>query len=449
MEFRGGAGGDFLNGRASDDLLYGFEGDDTLMGRGGDDVLAGHQGDDSLSGGAGDDYLLGGLGDDTIHGGSGVDWAAYEDATGAVSVDLRVSGAQHTGGAGVDKLIAIENLYGSAFNDHLFGDDAKNFLSGGAGADTIYGHGGDDHLEGGLGNDHLDGGEGYDVVSYDGDFAVTVSLRHGHAHIEGPNGGSLYKHTLVSIEDVYGSNLDDHIYGNVETNYLFGRGGADYISSGDGGDDFIDGGSGDDFISLHLAGGHQIVDGGEGSDEISFAPAPGSQQAAAGGPGVRIDLSATGVQEISENVFVSISSIEKVTGTAGNDTITGSAGVDTLTGGGGNDRFVFGAGDTSSTTGSVDRINDFTSADDSISFGVAATASNYVEFGYATLTYTYAQAFSDASSLINGGQRDIIAVQVGADVYVFADVSGTNMVTGVVYLSGVTLAGVEQADFVA
>lgn len=445
MDIFGGVGADILNGRVGDDLLYGFAGDDTLMGRGGDDVLAGHEGDDSLSGGAGDDYLLGGLGDDTIHGGGGVDWAAYEDATGAVSVDLRVSGVQHTGGAGVDELVSIENLYGSAFNDHLFGDDGKNFLSGGAGSDTIYGHGGDDHLEGGVGNDHLDGGEGYDVVSYDGDFAVTVSLRHGHAHIEGLNGGSLYKHTLVSIEDVYGSNFNDHIYGNVETNYLFGRGGADYISSGEGGDDFIDAGSGDDFISLHLAGGHQIVDGGEGNDEISFAPAPGSQQAAANTPGVRVDLAVTGVQEIMEDVFVTITSIEEVTGTAGNDTIFGSAGVNILAGGEGNDRFVFRAGDTSSTTGSIDHISDFTSADDSISFGFAATATNYAEIGGAT----YAQALSDATALINGGQRDIIAVQVGADVYVFADISSTNIVTGAVHLYGVTLAGVEQADFVA
>lgn len=449
MDIYGGVGADILNGRTSDDLLYGFEGDDTLMGRGGHDVLAAHEGNDSLSGGAGDDYMLGGLGNDTIHGGGGVDWAAYEDATAAVAVDLRVSGTQHTGGGGIDKLIAVENLYGSAFNDHLFGDDAKNFLSGGAGSDTIYGHGGDDHLEGGLGNDHLDGGEGYDVVSYDGDFAVTVSLRHGHTHIEGLNGGSLYKHTLVSIEDVYGSNLDDHIYGNVETNYLFGRGGADYLSSGEGGDDFIDAGSGDDYISLHLSGGHQVIDGGEGSDEISFAPVPGSQQAVAGGPGVRIDLSATGAQEIMEDVFVTITSIEEVTGTAGNDAITGGAGADTMTGGDGNDRFVFGGGDTSSTTGSIDRINDFISADDSISFGVAATATNYAEFGYATSTYIYAQAFHDATALINSGSRDILAVQVGADVYVFADISGTNMVTGTVHLHGVTLAGVEQADFVA
>ncbi|MBU2136012.1 MAG: hypothetical protein KKA45_07425, partial [Alphaproteobacteria bacterium] len=325
--------------------------------------------------------------------------------------------------------------------------------SGGAGNDTIYGHGGDDHLEGGLGNDHLYGGEGYDVVSYDGDFAVTVSLRHGHAHIEGLNGGSLYTHTLVSIEDVYGSNLNDHIYGNVETNYLFGRGGADYISSGEGGDDFIDAGSGDDFISLHLAGGHQIVDGGEGNDEISFAPAPGSQQAAANTLGVRVDLAATGMQEIIEDVFVTITSIEEVTGTAGNDTIFGSAGVNILAGGEGDDRFVFRAGDTSSTTGSIDRINDFTSADDSISFGFAATATNYAEFGYATSTYTYAyayaQAFHDATALINSGSRDILAVQVGADVYVFADISSTNMVTGTVHLYGVTLAGVEQTDFVA
>lgn len=324
MDFQGSNGADFLNGRASDDLLYGFAGDDTLMGRGGHDVLAAHEGDDSLAGGAGDDYLLGGLGNDTIHGGAGVDWAAYEDATAAVTADLRASGLQHTGGAGVDKLIGIENLYGSAFNDHLFGDDAKNFLSGGAGDDTIYGHGGDDHLEGGAGNDHLDGGAGYDVVSYDGDFAVTVSLKNGVAYTESPTGGVLSQDRLVSIEDVYGSNFDDHIYGDGQSSYLYGSGGEDYLSSGEGGDDVIDGGSGGDFINIHLSGGNLVVHGGEGLDEIAFSPAPGSAPSMAGGQGVRLDLGATGPQEVSDNTFVTISSIEEVTGTAGNDTIFAS-----------------------------------------------------------------------------------------------------------------------------
>ena len=140
---------------------------------------------------------------------------------------------------------------------------------------------------------------------------------------------------------------------------------------------------------------------------------------------------------------------DTINGAAGTDTITGGAGVDTMLGGADADRFVFAAGDTSTTSGSIDRIDDFVTTVDKISFGVTGSATNYTEVGDAT--FTYAQALEVATSLITGGQRDIVAVQVGAtDVYVFADIGGTNTVNGTVELDTVGgLTGVAFGDFVA
>ncbi|MDP3116711.1 MAG: hypothetical protein Q8N19_06300, partial [Phenylobacterium sp.] len=94
---------------------------------------------------------------------------------------------------------------------------------------------------------------------------------------------------------------------------------------------------------------------------------------------------------------------------------------------------------------SIDRITDFTAADDTIGFGITGSATNYAEISVGT----YAQALSDASALITSGSRDIVAVQVGADVFVFADISSNNTVTGTVQLMGITLAGVSETNFTA
>ncbi len=135
---------------------------------------------------------------------------------------------------------------------------------------------------------------------------------------------------------------------------------------------------------------------------------------------------------------------DSITGGTGADTITGGAGADTVAGDAGADVFVFGAGDTSNSA-PIDRITDFTTADDSINFGVAGTTTNYAEISVGS----YSQALSDASALIQSGSRDIVAVEVGSDVYVFGDIGGANAVGVVIHLTGITLAGIDQTDFVA
>ncbi len=177
----GGSRDDLLEGGAGNDSLYGEHGDDTATyandpsavyvnleqgiaydGYGGtdlldtienaigsafDDTLIGDRYVNRLTGGAGDDTLIGGAGADTLDGGLGSDMASYFNSPGAVNVNLKTGSALLADAQG-DKLISIENLTGSDFDDTLTGDDGNN---------QLLGLGGDDTLEGGLGNDILIG----------------------------------------------------------------------------------------------------------------------------------------------------------------------------------------------------------------------------------------------------------------------------------------------------
>ncbi|MDB5438919.1 MAG: hypothetical protein JWM33_1346 [Caulobacteraceae bacterium] len=153
-------GGDY------DDSLTGNGQANILSGGKGADILIGGGGDDSLIGGAGADILNGGAGNDLLNGGTERDTVTYADATAGVTVSLLIDGGQNTHGAGIDTLVAIENLTGSNFNDTLTGDNAANVLTGGAGTDTLDGGTGADTLIGGAGADILTGGGGNDAFVF-------------------------------------------------------------------------------------------------------------------------------------------------------------------------------------------------------------------------------------------------------------------------------------------
>lgn len=434
MFLSGKAGRDVLKGGAGDDILYGFGGDDSLSGGGGHDVLAGNEGNDTLSGGTGDDYLLGGLGNDVIDGGAGVDWAAYEDATAGVAVSLAVTGWQTTGGAGSDKLSGIENLYGSAFNDILIGDAGVNYLSGGAGDDLLGGGLGDDHLEGGLGADEINGGEGWDVVSYDyAARGVQVDLANGRA-----DDGAADVDRLISIEDVYGGAYNDVIQGDSKDNYLMGNGGDDYIFGGVGGADTLDGGAGNDLFRHDADANYALVLGGDGFDVLV------SDLRDTGG--LTYDMRSGAVTNASGVQVLQLSSIESIVGTGGADKFIGSNGQDIFNGGAGADLFVFHTGSAPSpvTQGQLDTIRSF-QLGDKISLGVAGTAAVYDE----QTGLVYADAYAAANVLIGQNWRDIVAVHVGSDVYVFADGDGSDTVTTAVKLENVSLGQLDYGTFVA
>lgn len=146
-----------------------FEG--TFRGTGNaadNEITGGFNAKNVLLGLGGADTLKGGYGDDRFDGGEGSDTVSYysDVALNRVTVDLRISGQQDTGGAGVDRLVSIENVIGSGSVDTLIGDDGNNMLYGVTAADTLIGGDGDDRLRGGHLNDMLTGGSGADRFVY-------------------------------------------------------------------------------------------------------------------------------------------------------------------------------------------------------------------------------------------------------------------------------------------
>ena len=148
---------DVVSGDNGGNALQGGGGQDWLVSRSGDDVLVGGDGNDSLWGGDGFDTIDGGLGDDVIDGGAGYDTVSYASAAAGVEIDLRIIEDQLTRGAGVDTLISIENVVGSAFADMLTGDAGVNLFTGGAGDDHFVfypGSGADQVTDFGAGGAH-------------------------------------------------------------------------------------------------------------------------------------------------------------------------------------------------------------------------------------------------------------------------------------------------------
>lgn len=136
-----------LTGDAQDNTLTGTSANETLTGLGGNDTLVGGAGNDRLDGGTGNDIVSGGAGIDTI----------TVTGSGAVTIDLRITGGQYTG-YGTDTITGVENLTGNTGNDRLTGNSAANTLLGNGGADTLSGNAGADVLNGGAGRDYLSGG---------------------------------------------------------------------------------------------------------------------------------------------------------------------------------------------------------------------------------------------------------------------------------------------------
>jgi Ca2+-binding RTX toxin-like protein len=313
-------GSDFLEefyGGLGVDVFYGFGGNDALLGNGGDDILRG------------------GLGSDGYDGGDGIDTVGYEDALSAVTVSLAITTTQSTGGGGVERLISIENLIGSAFNDTLTGSTSANVLDGGAGLDTLRGNNGNDTLNGGIGDDILrgnagadilNGGDGIDTADYSTDtVAVNVSLDTNRS-IE----GGVLSDTLTSIENLTGTGLADTLIGNAAANVLTGGGGNDTLDGQSGADTMI-GGTGNDLYNVESAGDVVTEAAGGGNDTIyttiNWTLGVNVEVLAAGNANAAINLTGNALNNM-------------IVGNAAQNTMDGGVGADTLIGGAGDDLYV-------------------------------------------------------------------------------------------------------------
>ncbi len=364
---------------------------ENLVGSAHADILTGDPRKNILSGQAGNDALEGHAGADILRGGAGIDTASYINSNTGVTINLHSGTA--TGGHAegdtfhhnvnitwtdadgivqTDSLPDIENLTGSAYDDTLSGDRRANVLSGQAGNDTLSGGLGNDLLIGGPGGDMLDGGPGQDTASYQGS-NVRVDVRLSGSAIRY---GDATGDTLISIENLIGSDYNDLLIGNRQANELSGGAGNDLIR-GFGGRDLINGGAGADRLS-----------GDTGNDTLSYADSDAGvtinlhNNTASGGHAEGdtflyfVDVTWTNangatqtdsvpdienlIGSAHDDILIGDPRQNILSGRAGDDMLEGHSGNDVLIGGAGSDTFVF------APNNGNDTILDFTPGKDRI-----------------------------------------------------------------------------------
>ncbi|MDY0202430.1 MAG: calcium-binding protein, partial [Tenuifilaceae bacterium] len=226
-----------------------------------------------------------------------------------------------------------------------------------------------DMLYSGSGNDYIDGGADTDTVNYQnvkgkGDASDTnytssslpshnggISVTSGYVangvtvRLDRPDtmtedyatfinkNGESKTDTLISIEDVVGSNYDDAIFGSSSTNYIEGMGGNDLIFSG-GGINFIDGGAGSDKISYDVKDYKNAAGSLQNTNYIDYLNSI---------DGINVTLGNDFVMIREQNgpnkdrLIDLVKNIEEVSGTKGNDYIRGTNNAEKFWGNDGDD----------------------------------------------------------------------------------------------------------------
>lgn len=318
-------------------------------------------------------------GNNVIDGGAGIDTVCYEqwefltlassittktvtssvDRMG-VRVDLANTGWQNTGGSGYDKLISIENVHGSQFNDEIYGNSGNNVLDGWLGAD---------YMAGGKGNDsyYVDGAdevvelanEGIDTVYSEIDYRLGANVE--YLVLTGTTGSGT------------GNNLDNRLTGNAGANLLDGGTGADRMDGGSGNDTYVVDNQGDEIIdssgsadqvmtfinytlgssleNLRLMGVNALNGTGNNSNNIIYANIGdnvmdgGNDTLVSGFRGdtlsyehgataaVTVDLGTTAAQSTGGSGIDTIRNFEHLIGSTYNDTLSGNGGANILDGG--------------------------------------------------------------------------------------------------------------------
>jgi Ca2+-binding RTX toxin-like protein len=343
LSLTGTSANDTLTGAAANDTLNGGMGNDTLNGGSGADTLNGGDGNDlytvdnagdgvtesnadlatggndtvystlsaytltdnvenlrllstAAANGAGNalnNTLYAGAGNNVLDGGAGIDTAAYRYATAGVTVSLAMAAAQATGGSGSDTLANLENLAGSNFNDRLTGNSGGNTLNGSSGVDTMIG---------GDGNDLYYVDNASDVVTESN--AVLAS------------GGT---------DTVYSTLAAYTLGSNVENGRLLSTTAANL--------------TGNTLNNILYAGaGDNVLNGSIGTDTVSYT------YGLAGTTGVTVSLAVTTAQATGGSGGDTLTSIEKLIGSAYADRLTGNSGANSLSGAAGNDTLDGGSG---------------------------------------------------------------------------------------------------------
>jgi len=233
---------------------------DTIYGSNNDELFIGGADTDTLMGRGGDDTLYGGLEDRTDSANDTVSYEYLTNGTDKVVVDLSADTgtAVVSTGADTDTLYDIENIIGGAGNDTIITRfDEVNIINGAAGSDTI------------------------DYSNLNTSHSISVTLGTNGAQSTVDVSGTANDDLVENIENVTGTNLTDSIYGNNLNNTLLGLGGDDTLEGG-AGDDYLDGGTdgangdtayynqatGSVTVDLGKDNIAQAIGGGQGTDTL-------------------------------------------------------------------------------------------------------------------------------------------------------------------------------------
>ncbi len=373
---------------------------------------------------------------DYFDGRGGNDTVLYTNATSAVTVDLNVATAQNTGGGGTDKLISVENITGSSYNDTLTGNASNNYLDGGAGVDAMAGGAGNDTYVVNAGDTVTENAsEGTDTVISSVDYVL---------------GANVERLTLATgAVSGTGNGVANIIIGNSLNNILDGGIGNDNLQGGAGNDTYIvnstsdvvnetaAGSAGIDLVissatyvlstnvdNLRLTAGNingtgnalnNIIYAGSGNNTLDGADNTGVggadtlsyQYGVSSTAGVTVSLALATLQTTGGSGSDTISNFENLTGSNYSDVLTGNAGVNVITGGYGNDSLNGGTGGADTLVG-----------------------------GFGDDTYTLVDATTDViTELALQGTDTVTSALVNVDISAIANVENVSL-TGALTLSG-------------
>ncbi len=254
-----------------------------------------------------------------------------------------------------------DTVFGGGGADIINGDAGNDLLNGGGGTDNVSGGDGDDTLVGGNNDDSLFGGAGVDTADYSGGgTSVNVNLSGLVDTAIGTGGGganNIDDDTLVGIENVTGTGFADTIIGDIGNNVLSGLAGNDTINGGSGSDTLL-GGAGADTLA-----------GGVGSDTADY-----SSSASA----VNVNILDALAESSGDAAGDVLTSIENITGSAGNDTLTGNNNANEIVGGDGADVITGNLGSDSIDGGAGnDTIN---AGPDTIGGGAASPTNEFLDW---------------------------------------------------------------------
>lgn len=328
--------------------------------------------------------------------------------------DFSLSAATYQGYLNAnDQASFFSAVFGST--DTITGSIGNDVLEGFQGADSINGSGGDDRLIGDAGNDTLNGGSGRDIA----DYSKATSGVTGNLAISGQQaiGGGQGSDTLVSIEDLWGSQFSDTLTGNSGNNRIVGQAGNDKIYLTDGGTDVTDGGIGNDSFYFDAAfKGVDTVTGGTGLDTlylngdysvgVNLAHVTGIERIILGagfdyrlttsdpGDGIGTAIDGSALNAAHSLILDGKQSFNNLD-------ITGGAGDDNVIGGSGDDTFHM-------ALGGADRV-DGRGGNDTIVFATAFDSSDHIDGGGGVDTLRLRQ---DMTLVVGAGNSQIVNVEV-------------------------------------